>query len=88
MSKTITISDRAQELSEKRVKEEGFENIESYIDTLVEGDAMEVAITDALRKKLEEGLASPDAGELTREKFDRLVEEGTTRTTHHARQDH
>ena len=32
-----------------------------------------------LRQRLEEGLRAPSAGELTREKFDRLISEGMSR---------
>jgi len=73
---TITISKRALELAEKRAAEEGV-SPEEYVDGLIAGDSLEDLLEQPwLRSKIEEGLASPIVGELTRERVAQLVEEG------------
>jgi hypothetical protein len=76
MNQSITLSDRTRELAEKRVAEEGFESVDAYIDTLVEEDN---GMPEWMREELEKGIVSGDAGELTREKFDQLVQRGIAR---------
>ncbi|HWA88415.1 MAG TPA: hypothetical protein VG889_00155 [Rhizomicrobium sp.] len=73
---TITISKRAFELAEKRAAEQGV-SPEAYVDELIAIDSLEDLFDQAwIREKIEEGLASPIAGELTRERIAQLVEEG------------
>ena len=73
---SITISRHALDLAEKRAAEEGV-SPEEYVDELISGDSLDRILEQPwLRKKIEEGLASPIAGELTRERIARLVEEG------------
>jgi hypothetical protein len=43
------------------------------------GDAGTALRRDPFRKRIEEGLASPDAGDLTRARISELVEEGIAR---------
>jgi hypothetical protein len=81
MKANVLLSEIARALAEKRVREEGFESIDSYVDALIEQDNDANLITGLVRMRLREGLASPNAGELTREKFDLLVKEGIARTT-------
>ena len=78
MSKmTVTISDRARSVAEKRVAEEGFSSIDQYVDSLILEDDLDAVLQqDWFRAKIEEGLNSPDVGELTRERIADLVREG------------
>lgn len=78
MSKmTVTISDRARSVAEKRVAEEGFSSIDQYVDSLILDDNLDAVLQqDWFRAKIEEGLNSPDVGELTRERIADLVREG------------
>jgi len=76
---TITLSEDAQALAVKRAREEGFESVEAYIDALIEDDKQTSSMRAWMRTRLEEGLASPSAGELTQEKLERLVGEGIAR---------
>ena len=78
MSKmTVTISEHARSVAEKRVAEEGFSSMDQYIDALIlEDDLDTVFQQDWFRAKIEEGLNSPDVGELTRKRIASLVREG------------
>lgn len=78
MSKTtVTISERAHSVAEKRVAEEGFSSIDQYVDSLILDDDLEAVLQQAwFQAKIQEGLNSPDVGELTRERIARLVREG------------
>lgn len=78
MSKmTVTISERARSVAEKRVAEEGFSSVDQYVDSLIIDDDLDAVFQqDWFRAKIEEGLNSPDVGELTRERIARLVREG------------
>lgn len=82
MNKPVILSDRAQALAEERAKDQGFESVEAYLDALIEDDRADATMQDWMRKRLEEGLASPNAGEMTRDKLHRLVEEGIARVSH------
>jgi hypothetical protein len=77
---TITLSEDARALAAKRAQEEGFDSIESYIGALIEDDRQAGQMQAWMRMRLEEGLASPSAGELTEEKVKQLVGEGIART--------
>lgn len=79
MNTNVTISDQARALAEKRAREEGFDSIDAYVDALIQEDEAEASVRGWMRQRIEEGLASPSAGELTRTKLDRLVAEGTAR---------
>ena len=78
MSKiTVTISDHARSVAEKRVSEEGFSSIDQYVDSLILEDDLDAVLQqDWFRAKIEEGLNSPDVGELTRERIAGLVRKG------------
>jgi hypothetical protein len=77
---TITLSEDARAIAAKRAREEGFDSIEAYIDALIEDDRQTGQMQAWMRVRLEEGLASPSAGELTEEKVKQLVGEGIART--------
>jgi hypothetical protein len=77
---TITLSESARALAAKRAQEEGFDSVEAYIDALIEDDRQTGQMQAWMRACLEEGLASPSAGELTEEKVGHLVGEGIART--------
>ena len=79
MNSYVKISEQAWALAEKRASEQGFNSVDEYIDLLIREDQDVSAVSGWLRSRIEEGLASPNAGELTREKFDRLVSEGVAR---------
>jgi predicted transcriptional regulator len=78
MSKmTVTISAHARSVAEKRVAEEGFSSIDQYVDTLIlEDDLDSVLQQQWFQAKIQEGLKSPDVGDLTRERIAGLVREG------------
>ena len=77
--KNISISDEAQAIAEKRAEEQGFDSIESYLDALVAEDQSNATLAPWMRARLEEGVASPSAGPLTRKKLHELVQEGIDR---------
>lgn len=79
MNTNVTISVESRALAEKRAREEGFQSVDEYVDTLIREDGQASSVRGWLRERIEEGLRSPSAGELTREKFDRLVSEGMAR---------
>ncbi|HEX3673763.1 MAG TPA: hypothetical protein VHU87_05770 [Rhizomicrobium sp.] len=76
MNKPILLSNHARELAEKRAQAEGFESVGAYVDALIENDGDDEMLSDWARQRIEEGLASPNAGEMTREKLERLMAEG------------
>ena len=75
---TIKLSETAKTAAVRRAAEEGFESVEAYVDALIAEDSA-AGTTGWIKTRLEEGLASPNTGELTREKLDRLVNEGIRR---------
>jgi hypothetical protein len=80
-SLTVKISPRARSLAEENSAREGFSSVDDYVDALIlEGSGEDLAREPWLRKKIEEGLASPVAGEFTRERITQLVEEGISLT--------
>ena len=78
---TITLSEEAQALAEKRAREEGFESVDAYVGALIEEDGQTGTIRGWMRERLEQGLASPTAGELTESKLQRLIGEGIARVS-------
>lgn len=79
MNKPVVISDKALARAEARAREEGFASVSDYLDALIEDDGRESKIADWVRARLEEGIASGNTGDMTREKLDRLVGEGIAR---------
>ncbi len=79
MNKPVLLSSHALTLAEKQAREEGFESVTAYLDALIEQDREDLAIADWMKARLAEGLTSPNAGPITREKIDRLVAEGIAR---------
>lgn len=77
---TITLSDEARALAASRAAEDGFESVEAYLDALIREDR-DVGTPGWLRARLEEGLASPNTGEISRAKVDHLVDEGISRVS-------
>jgi hypothetical protein len=75
----IAISERARTLAEQRSREEGFDSTDAYVEALISEDASYNALPDWLRRRLEEGLQSPSAGELTEKRIAELIDEGVTR---------
>jgi len=78
MNKRITIElpEAALLHAEERAAEEGFDSVDAYLSALIEEDCAIDLNQEWIRKKIEEGLASPIVGELTRADIDRLMEEG------------
>ncbi|MEJ0027716.1 MAG: hypothetical protein WDN01_16955 [Rhizomicrobium sp.] len=78
----IEISQEALAVAAKNAAEAGFATTDGYIESLLLEDRDEldaIARQPWFLKKIEEGLASPDAGELTPELIDRAVQEGIDR---------
>lgn len=78
---TIVLKGETSAQAERRVKEEGFDSVESYINALIRDDAETSLGIEWLRKRIEAGLASGNAGPMTSEKLDRLIGEGIARVT-------
>ena len=74
---TVKISQRARSLAEENSAREGYSSIDDYVDALILEDSFEDLLHQPwLLKKIEEGLASPLAGELTRECLREIVDDG------------
>lgn len=78
---TIVLKGETSAQAERRVKEEGFDSVESYINALIRDDAETSLGIEWLRERIEAGLASGNAGPMTSEKLDRLIGEGIARGT-------
>jgi len=78
---TIILTGETRAQAERRVKEEGFDSVESYINALIRDDAETSLGIAWLRERIEAGLASGNAGPMTSEKLDRLIGEGIARVT-------
>jgi len=77
---TIELTRDAFERAEARAREEGLSSAEAYVENLILDDNLEeILAQDWVRKALEEGDRSPDAGELTRERIRELVRQGIDR---------
>ena len=77
---TVTISRKACDLAEKRAAEVGLSWPDEYVEELILSDDLDHALNHSwLREKIEEGLASGSAGELTRDVLSQLVEDGIAR---------
>jgi hypothetical protein len=75
----IEISQEAYSVAAQQASENGFATADEYIDAVLRDDLDDLDAIVAqpwFAQKIEEGLASPDAGELTRERIDQLVQEG------------
>ena len=83
-STTLALSGKARALAKKRAQEQGFASINEYIDSLIEEDRAAGLIKHWMRVKIKEGLASPNAGRMTKKKLDRLIGQGIARTTRRA----
>ncbi len=79
MNTNVTISEQARALAEERARQEGFASVDDYVDALIREDKEESSVRGWMHRRIEEGLASPSAGELTRNKLDRLVSEEVAR---------
>jgi hypothetical protein len=79
MKTNVTLSEDARAAAERRAREEGFDSVEAYIDALIEEDRESATVLGWMRERIRDGLASPNAGELTRDKLNRLVNEGIAR---------
>ncbi len=75
----IEISQEALAVAAKNAAEAGFSTAGEYIESLLIDDLDAVFEQPWIGAKLEEGLASPDAGELTPELIDKVVQEGIDR---------
>lgn len=78
---TILLSDDLRAKAEQRMRDEGFESLEAYVGALINDDAETSIGLDLLRQRIEEGLASGNAGPVSREKVERLIGEGIARVT-------
>jgi len=72
----IVLSPESRDRAEKRAREEGFESVSAYVDALIRDDAETKLGLERLRRLIEEGEASGDAGPMTPDKLHRLVSEG------------
>jgi hypothetical protein len=79
MKDTVTLTPKARSIAESRAREDGFPSVDAYVDALIEEDKEQALARDWLRQRIGEGLASPSAGEMTRDKLERLVSEGAAR---------
>ena len=74
---TVRISARARSLAEENSAREGYSSVDDYVEALILQDNFEDVLGQPwLLEKIEEGLASPVVGELTRERLRALVDEG------------
>ncbi len=73
------ISQEALAVAAKNAAEAGFSSADEYIESLLMDDLDAITHQPWFAKKIEEGLASPDAGELTPQLIDQLVQEGIDR---------
>ncbi|MGH6869902.1 MAG: hypothetical protein ACREHE_00210 [Rhizomicrobium sp.] len=77
---TIELTRDAFERAEARARKEGLASAEVYVESLIRDDDMEAILSqDWMQKAIQQGLDSPDAGELTRERLKTLVEQGMDR---------
>jgi hypothetical protein len=79
MNKPVALSPHALSLAEKQARAEGFETVDAYLGALIEQDREDLAIADWMKVRLAEGLNSPNAGPISKEKIERLVAEGIAR---------
>jgi len=84
MSSTVSLSQRARALAQERAKEEGFDSVDAYVDALIEEDRNSSVVKGWMRTRIKEGLASPNAGRLTKRKLNRLIREGIARVPRRA----
>jgi predicted transcriptional regulator len=83
-STTLALSGKVRALAKERAEEQGFASINEYIDALIEEDRAAGLVRRWMRDKIKEGLASPNAGRLTKKKLDRLIGQGIARATRRA----
>jgi hypothetical protein len=81
MKDTVTLSPKARSIAESRAREEGFSSIDSYVDALIQEDQENLVAQDWIKRRIEEGLSSSSAGELSKDKLKRLVHEGIARAS-------
>ncbi len=74
----IEISEKARAAAEDQAAANGFASVEDYVEALLLDDLDLDAIVRQpwFLKKIEEGEASPIAGELTHERIQQLVQQG------------
>ena len=78
----IEISEKARCAAEEQAAANGFATVEEYVESLLlddQDDLDTIMRQPRVLKMIEEGLASDDAGELTAERIDQLVDEGIAR---------
>jgi hypothetical protein len=83
-STTVALSGKARALAKKRAEEQGFASINEYVDALIEEDRAAGLVRRWMRDKIKEGLASPNAGTMTKKKLDRLIGQGIVRAARRA----
>jgi len=76
---TIELSKDAGDYLEERAREAGLKSASDCVETPVREDQDLFANREWLKRRLEEGLASPIVGELTRERLHEWVQEGIAR---------
>jgi hypothetical protein len=78
MSGNVKISEKARAVAAERAAENGYASADEYIEALLLDDVEldELARQPWFIEKIEEGLASGDAGEATKARIDQLVREG------------
>jgi predicted transcriptional regulator len=83
-STTLALSRKVRALAKERSEEQGFASINQYIDALIEEDRAAGLVKGWVRARIKEGLASPNAGRLTKKKLDRLIGQGIARAARRA----
>jgi hypothetical protein len=76
MNKPVILSDKAYAIAEKQAKEYGCDSVEAYLNQILEQDDENWEMPQWMEEAIDEGLASPSAGVLTRERIHELVQEG------------
>jgi len=72
----IEISREALAVAEKNAADNGFPSADAYVEALLMDDYDGFFRQPWVKEKIEEGLASEDAGELTKDVIAQLVQEG------------
>lgn len=72
----IEISEEALAAAEKGAAETGLSSANEYIEALLTDDCDAFFNQSWVGEKIDQGLASPDAGQLTREFLSQIVQEG------------
>jgi hypothetical protein len=76
---TIELSEAVLLRAKKRAEKEGYETLDAYLGAVIRDDLDFELDQEWIRRRIEEGIASGNAGPLTDDKIHRLVDEGIAR---------